>query len=75
MTTKIAISEFKHHCLEILNNLEKNRDTIIVTKRKVPIASVSVISSKEIDIFGSLAHKAEIKEDIMEPIDEEWSVL
>lgn len=72
MSQKIAISQFKSHCLEILSNLNKSKSSIIITKRNKPIATVSPFSSKKESLFGMLKNKAEIKDDIISPIDEEW---
>lgn len=33
MATKIAISQFKSHCLEIIEKLQTNKESIIITKR------------------------------------------
>ena len=72
MSHKIAISQFKSHCLEILSNLNKSKSSIIITKRNKPIATVSPFSRKKDSLFGMLKDKAEIKGDIISPVDEEW---
>ena len=36
----MAISEFKAHALKVLDEVEKTRETIVITKRGKPIASV-----------------------------------
>ena len=74
MTKEVAISEFKSHCLEILKNLEKTKSSIVITKLNKPIATVSPFSTKKKSIFGLLKNKAEIKGDIIEPIEEMWEV-
>ena len=73
MTITIAISQFKSHCLEILDKLQNNQETIIITKRDKPIAKVEAIMMKSnSSLFGILKNKAEIKGDILEPINEKW---
>ena len=74
MSKKVAISEFKSHCLEILKSLEKTKSSIVITKRNKPIATVSPFANKKQSIFGMLQNKAEIKSDIIFPIDEKWEV-
>lgn len=69
---EVAISEFKSHCLEILNNLEKSQSSIIITKRNKPIATVSAFSKTQPSLFGMLKNKAEIKGDIVSSLNEEW---
>lgn len=72
MIKKVAISEFKSHCLEILKNLEKTKASIIITKRNKPIATVYPFSKNKKSIFGLLKNKGEIKGDVIESIDESW---
>ena len=73
MTITIAISQFKSHCLEIIDKLQNNQETIIITKRDKPIAKVEAIMMKSnSSLFGILKNKAYIKGDILEPINEKW---
>jgi prevent-host-death family protein len=73
MSTVIAISQFKSHCLEIIEKLQSNKQSIIITKRNKPIAKVeSIMDSSKISLFGLLKGKAEIKCDILESIEEKW---
>ena len=74
MKQKIAVSEFKSHCLEILSNLEKSQSSIIITKRNRPIATVSAFSKNASSIFGIFKDQIEIKGNIVDSIDEEWEV-
>lgn len=75
MRNEIAISEFKAHCLELVSNLEINRETITITKRNKPVAKLIPFEKEEkTTLFGSLKDKASIKHDIVKPINESWSV-
>lgn len=74
MSTKIAISQFKSHCLEIIEKLQTNGQSVIITKRDKAVAKVLPIDNKKISLFGILKNKAEIKANILEPIDEKWNV-
>ncbi len=73
MSTKIAISQFKAHCLEIIEKLQTNGQSVIITKRDKAIAKVLPLDNKKVSLFGMLKNKAEIKADILEPIDEKWN--
>ncbi|NDA91293.1 MAG: type II toxin-antitoxin system Phd/YefM family antitoxin [Alphaproteobacteria bacterium] len=73
MSTKIAISQFKSHCLEIIEKLQTNGQSVIITKRDKAVAKVLPIDNKKISLFGILKNKAEIKANILEPIDEKWN--
>lgn len=72
MSTKIAISQFKSHCLEIIKKLQTNGQSVIITKRDKAVAKVLPIDSKKVSLFGMLKNKAEIKANILDPIDEKW---
>lgn len=72
MSSKIAISQFKSHCLEIIEKLQTNGQSVIITKRDKEIAKVLPINITKTPLFGMLKNKAEIKADILEPINEKW---
>lgn len=72
MATKIAISQFKSHCLEIIEQLQANGNSIIITKRGKEVAQILPINTKKTSLFGMLKNKAEIKTDILNPIEETW---
>ena len=74
MDIKIAISQFKAHCLEIIEKLQTDHQPVIITKRDKPIAKVVPLDNQKVSIFGLLKHKAEIKGNIIDPIDEKWNV-
>ena len=73
MSTKIAISQFKAHCLEIIEKIQTSGQSVIITKRDKAIATVLPMGTKKVSLFGMLKNKAEIKADILEPIDEKWN--
>lgn len=54
MSTKIAISQFKSHCLEIIEKLQTNGQSVIITKRDKAVAKVLPIDSKKVSLFGML---------------------
>lgn len=72
-TKKIAISEFKSHCLEIIKKLKETNSSIVITKRNQAMATVTPIQQEKKSIFGLLKHKAEIKSDIVTSVNEEWN--
>lgn len=74
MTNIMAISEFKSHCLEVIEKLQTNKQSIIITKRNKPIARVEAINDMtKVSLFGMLKGRAEIKGDILEAIEENWN--
>jgi antitoxin (DNA-binding transcriptional repressor) of toxin-antitoxin stability system len=79
MTSKVAISKFKSHRLEIIENLQADKHQVIIItkrdkpKRDKPIARVVPFDNKKTSLFGMLKNKAEIKGDIVSMIDEKWN--
>lgn len=74
MKKEITITNFKAHCLEILNNLEKSQESVVITKRNKPIALISSFPKSTQSIFGIFQNQIEIKGDIVAPVDIEWEV-
>ena len=59
--------------LEIIEKLQTNGQSSIITKRDKAVAKVLPIDNKKVSLFGMLKNKAEIKANILEPIDETWN--
>ncbi len=72
MSTKIAISQFKTHCLQIIDKLQTNHQSVIITKRDKVIAKVVSVAPVNQSLFGMLKGKAEIKGNIIDSTNEEW---
>lgn len=77
--TEIAISKFKATCLAILERVSRTGETVIVTRRGVPIAEIKPPPKRrDEDWIGSMAGTAEQVGDIVdEPAEPEgaWEVL
>ena len=67
---KIAISEFKAKCLSLLDQVNKTKTPLRVTRRGKPIADVipASIESDERDWIGSMAERMDIVGDIVSPV-------
>ncbi len=72
MITRIAISRFKSHCLQIMEELQTKHQSIIITKRDKPIAQITPFDTKKKSLFGMLKEKGEIKGDIINHIEVQW---
>ena len=75
---EVAISEFKTKCLAILDEVQKTKDPIRVTRRGKPVAEVippSAIAPK--NWMGSMKGKMKIVGDIVSPASDpdDWEVL
>lgn len=74
MTTKkqvtIAATEFKAHCLELLDRVRDTGIEITVTKHGKPVARMVPTRVERRPFFGALP--VTITGDILEPIDVDW---
>ncbi len=76
---EIAISEFKAKCLALLDEVNKTKKALRITRFGKPIADVipspSVVDREQ--WIGSMRHSMQILGDIVSPADDEedWEVL
>ena len=71
---RLSAGEFKTHCLRLMDQVQKKRESIIITKRGIPVAKLVPYNDTPIPIFGFMAGSLEIKGDIIGPIEEQWDV-
>ncbi|MBN2337417.1 MAG: type II toxin-antitoxin system prevent-host-death family antitoxin [Acidobacteria bacterium] len=68
----MAISEFKAHALKVLDEVAKSRETVIITKRGIPIAEVGPHRGTNTKaVPGKLEHVFVFEKDIVSPLEEE----
>jgi prevent-host-death family protein len=75
---EIAISEFKAKCLALLDQVQKTKKPIRVTRRGRPVAEVvPATPARPADWMGSMKGRMEILGDIVSPANDEsdWEVL
>jgi prevent-host-death family protein len=75
---EIAISEFKAKCLAIVDEVQKTKVPVRITKFGKPVAELGPLSPMQPkDWFGFMKGKMEIVGDIMSPASEpeDWEVL
>ncbi|MBV9248664.1 MAG: type II toxin-antitoxin system Phd/YefM family antitoxin [Acetobacteraceae bacterium] len=74
----IAAGEFKAQCLALMDEVQKTREPITITKRGKPVAKVVPADEDEgDDIFGFWKGKVEITGDIVSPVFDldEWDCI
>jgi prevent-host-death family protein len=76
---EIAISEFKAKCLALLDQVQKTKQPLCVTRFGKPIAEIVPASPppSRTDWIGSMKDTIEILGDIVSPAndEDEWEVL
>ena len=73
----ISISKFKAQCLAILDQVDKTREPVVVTKFGTPIAEVvPVLKSNETSWLGSMQEEGSITGDLVnEDTSVDWETL
>ena len=73
----IPAGQFKTQCLALMDEVERTREPIMVTKRGKPVIKVVPAEPQKDSIFGFMAHKGKIVGDIVSPIfeEDEWDRL
>lgn len=74
---EIQISTFKAQCLQILDEVNRTEEAIIVTRRGQPLVVINPINTKPDGGFGIGSGTAKIIGDIVSPAGDEgdWEVL
>jgi prevent-host-death family protein len=74
MKHQIAAGEFKAKCLHLLDEVQRSRKEILITKRGRPVARLLPVDQQPPHIFGRMKGSVQILGDLIAPIDEKWSV-
>jgi prevent-host-death family protein len=73
MDNKIPAGEFKAKCLGLLDEVQRKRKEIVITKRGKPVAKLVPVKEERPESFiGSMQGTMEIVGDIISPIGEKW---
>jgi len=69
--------EFKTRCLKIMDQVQKTREPLVITKRGRPVAKLVPADKHGNDIFGCLKGVIKIVGDIESPVvpPEDWEAL
>jgi len=70
---EIPAGQFKTHCLAVMDQVQKSKEPVVVTKHGKPVIKVVPVSTKEDDLLGSMAGKATIVGDLIDSVPaEDW---
>ncbi len=72
MSEKIPAGEFKAKCLQVLDEVQRLRMPIVITKRGKPVAKLVPLDEHPESFIGSMQGTMEIIGDIVSPIDVKW---
>ena len=71
----MAAGVFKARCLRVMDEVQRRREPVVITKKGKPVAKLVPIESDAThSVFGCLADEFEILGDIVSPIfaSEDW---
>ena len=71
MSTTIGAGEFKAKCLRLLDEVERNREELIITKRGRPVARLVPVRPERA-LFGAMAGSVTHCGDLVAPVDDQW---
>jgi prevent-host-death family protein len=69
---EVPASEFKAHCLQLMDQVEQTRAEIVVTKHGRPVARLVPIDEAAAEPFGFLAGTVQASDDLVAPIEDSW---
>jgi len=74
---KMAAGFFKVHCLAVMDEVQANRETVLITKHGRPVAKLIPVEKDADDIYNFLAGKGAITGDVVSPAisREDWGEL
>ena len=74
---KMAAGAFKAHCLRVMDEVQKKRETIVITKHGKPVVKIVPADQDKDEIYGFLKGKGKIIGDVVSPAltPEEWGDL
>lgn len=68
----VAAGAFKARCLRLMDQVGRDRVSIVITKRGRPVAKLTPVDDRAPPLFGCLAGTVTIIGDIVAPIDVAW---
>jgi len=59
--------KFKAQCLAVMDEVQRKRHAVVITKRGKPVAKLVPVEALQDDIFGFMKGKIKIKGNIVKP--------
>ncbi len=66
---------FRANCLRVIDEVQAERETVMITKRGKPVAKLVPMNAVTDDIYDFLAGKGRILGDVVSPAISEWASL
>jgi prevent-host-death family protein len=71
---KMSVGEFRSRCLAVIDDINKTRESVLITRRGKPLAKLVPVDRVEINLIGRLEGIVKITGDIESPMEflETW---
>ena len=68
---------FKARCLKVMDEVQKGRREVVITKHGVPVAKLVPVEAKAPNLFDCMAGRVTITGDLLSPVvsSEDWDAL
>lgn len=70
---RVAAGKFKSQCLALMDEVERKRREIVITKRGRPVAKLVPVAMDAGALFGRLRGTGRVVGDIVAPTGERWN--
>ncbi len=70
---QIAAAKFKSQCLALMDQVERKRTEIVITKRGRPVAKLVPVDEGTNALFGGMRGTARVTGDIVAPTGVRWN--
>jgi prevent-host-death family protein len=64
----VAAGDFKARCLSLMDDMQRTRETVIITKRGKPVAKLVPVPAAKDNFIGRLKGRIRIVGDIESPV-------
>jgi prevent-host-death family protein len=71
----IKASEFKARCLQLMDEVAKSGEPLLITKNGKPVSQLVPYRPKPSTLFGAMKGTVTIQGDILSPLYEDWEAL
>ena len=68
----LGAGEFKTHCLRLIDEVNRTKKTIVITKHGKPMAELKPFTEENYSLYGCMEGTVEIMGDIVEGTGEVW---
>lgn len=68
----VPATEFKTHCLALLEEVRETRQSLLVTRHGRPVVEISPYAAKDTSQTNPLKGSVLYQGDIVSPVDEKW---